>query len=175
MRTVKFSSLDYANTPALRRTQTDGASSNYGHNTAIDNKLDPQYDSDLDHRAVRNQSRSVAGYKCHACGALNPIHGSNIGSEPGPRHGDNPDYHGAPTASASHGPHGGLEQRGRSEFPSGQGYTSAYSDSRDYRHQTGPAAQIAHSSEILNKLDPVFQRTVRESSRYLMPSGQCCH
>lgn len=64
---------------ALRRTQTDGPSTNYGpHETNLGNKLDPTIDSDLDHRGPGHHypggpsnvpdHASGTTYKCNNCG-----------------------------------------------------------------------------------------------------------
>jgi hypothetical protein len=177
--------------PAFRRTQTDGASSNCGpHSTAIGNKLDPRYDSDLDHRGTTQGSTNYglhhtklgnkldprydsdrvnrdAGYRCHACGVMNyASHSTNVSNEPAPRYGSDIDYPGARTGSTNYGPHGNvrnkldprydsdLDHRGRAEYPSDQGFTSAHGDSGDHGHQTGTGAQLPHQSNFLNKLDP---------------------
>lgn len=73
-RPTKSSSLLPANVPALRRTQTDGPSTNYGpHETNIGNKLDPTVDSDLDHRGPGRHYPEGPGsgttYKCNNCGS----------------------------------------------------------------------------------------------------------
>ncbi|KAF2262795.1 hypothetical protein CC78DRAFT_582238 [Lojkania enalia] len=126
---------------------------NYGpHSTNTGNKLDPRYDSDLDHRGPRGE---LTYYGPHQ---------TNVGNKIGPRYDPNLSAQTDGSRSANYGPHStNVSNKVDPPYGSDMDYGGTNEGSTNY----GP-----HSTNIGNKLDPRYDpdqdhRNSRAAGQYI--------
>ncbi|KAI0582434.1 hypothetical protein PtrSN002B_005700 [Pyrenophora tritici-repentis] len=152
-----------ADTDRERMNTTNTTSTNYGsHNSNIGNKIDPRYDSDMDHRGTATGS------------ANHGPHSTNVSNKLDPRVDSDADHRSHPTSTV--GAHlrssyittqtDGVDEEDPIWDPSSEGPYKAH----EYQH--GPNPPHEHRGSITdtpslkpaNKLDPIFHAGPDEES-----------
>ncbi|KAG9192717.1 hypothetical protein G6011_11451 [Alternaria panax] len=155
-----------------RMNTTGTTSTNYGsHNSNIGNKLDPRYDSDMDHRGTATGSTNAGP------------HSTNVGNKLDPRVDSDVDHRADPTSNVGgtgyETPHpcsslpttqtDGTAEKDFAWQPS-QGFDDAWHPPHEHHHGPDPLHEhrgsIGGSSglEAAKKLDPVFAAGPDEES-----------
>ncbi|CAA9966639.1 hypothetical protein PTMSG1_09998 [Pyrenophora teres f. maculata] len=137
-----------ADTDRERMNTTNTTSTNYGsHNSNIGNKVDPRYDSDMDHRGTATGS------------ANHGPHSTNVSNKLDPRVDSDADHRADPTSTVG-------DEEDPIWHPSSEGQYKAH----EYQH--GPNPPHEHRGSITdtpglkpaNKLDPIFHAGPDEES-----------
>ncbi|KAF1830709.1 hypothetical protein BDW02DRAFT_591694 [Decorospora gaudefroyi] len=124
-----------------RKNTTNTTATNYGsHNSNIGNKVDPRYDSDMDHRGTKTDSTN-----------LGP-HSTNVGNELDPRFDSDADHRADPTSKVG----------GEQDFAWPHDGDDAWHPAHEFPHGTNPPHEHRGSIgsetglEAAQKLDPIF-------------------
>ncbi|KAI4644796.1 uncharacterized protein J4E78_009615 [Alternaria triticimaculans] len=133
-----------------RMNTTGTTATNYGsHNSNIGNKVDPRYDSDLDHRGTATDSTNAGP------------HSTNVGNKMDPRFDSDVDHRADPTSKVG-GTGYETPEKDFAEWQPSQGFDDAWHPPHESQHDPNPPHEhrgsIGGSSglEAANKLDPVF-------------------
>ncbi|KAI4693386.1 uncharacterized protein J4E88_001757 [Alternaria novae-zelandiae] len=139
-----------------RMNTTGTTATNYGsHNSNIGNKVDPRYDSDLDHRGTATDSTNAGP------------HSTNVGNKMDPRFDSDVDHRADPTSKVGGTGYETPQKDGTAErdfagWQPSQGFDDAWHPPHESQHDPNPPHEhrgsIGGSSglEAANKLDPVF-------------------
>ncbi|KAF2133350.1 hypothetical protein P153DRAFT_428342 [Dothidotthia symphoricarpi CBS 119687] len=126
---------------------THSTSTNYGpHSTNAGNKLDPRFDSDMDHRGTATTSTNYGSHSTNTANKLDPRFDSDL------------DHRGTTTTSTNYGPHStNVANKLDPTVDSDMDHRADLNSVSNFSRQTDGAGSTnhgPHSTNIANKLDP---------------------